>query len=310
MLKCTDVVFDYGQRRALDGVGFLAHAGEMIGFFGHNGSGKSTLLKLLGGSLPLRHGRVELEGRPMLGSDGYPRSYVRYLLGILFQGTSSDDKLSSIDNLRYSAMLMGIHHREIGPRIRAVLSTAGLSERAQDPLKKLSTGMRRRLEVYRTFMHRPRILLLDEPTASLDAKEADHFFSFLKAYQDETCALVLISSHRPEELARCHRVVFMDRGRILAVQPPREVIASLDYVHCTFGVDREDQLPSHLKGCLFDVNLDDEKGLIRGKVRTREVDGLFKDRVMGLPWIRSFSMAQANIEDAYQDLLKSEHLER
>jgi ABC-2 type transport system ATP-binding protein len=301
VLSCTDLEYSYGPRRRLKGISFSANAGALIALFGHNGCGKSTLLKLLSGVLPVQKGSVSLEMQSALNPEGYLRHDLRARIGVLFQGTSSDEKLSAADNLKYAASLMGVPTAKINEKIEWALLQSGLKEHAYVPVKKLSGGMRRRLELYRTFLHRPQLVLLDEPTAGLDILEARRFFSFLKNYQNDTNALVIMSSHHPDELLACHEVIMMHEGEICAQGSPVVMLNKLDYLRCSFSLHRD-----HDRSPLVDLDFfaltEETDGVIKGKIKGQEIDSFFKSSFFPKDAFKSFSVEKPSLADFYEDI--------
>lgn len=303
MLKCKNWDFYYGSSQRLKDVTIEISNGAIIGLFGHNGSGKTTLLKMLGGILPIRFGEYLLFDKSATDTYGYLRRDLRRYFGVLFQGTSSDEKLSVYHNLIYGAKLMGISNDKLEAVVNETLKLADLKDRAFAPAKKLSHGMRRRLELYRTFMHRPQIILLDEPTASLDVMESQKFFSFLKQYQKNTKALVIMSTHRPEEMMETNRVILMKNGMIIGDLPPKELIADLNYVRCSFTL--HDGKARDVHPALFDVEFDSLENNIRAKLPLQDLDAFWQSRILRDRSVKAFSMEDPTIADVYEDLCRT-----
>lgn len=302
MLECADLNYYYGSSHRLKGVSFGAASGSLLGLFGHNGCGKSTLLKMLGGSLPVKSGNVMFFKGVAIGNDGYVLFRFRKNMGVLFQDTSSDEKLSAFDNLVYGARLMGLSRSSEDDLVKKTLRLANLSERAHDQVKKLSGGMRRRLELYRTFLHRPKIVLLDEPTAGLDVLETARFFSFLKDYQRETGATVLLSTHRPDELMHCDRVIMLVEGRMKADRTPLDMLKDLDYLRCSFAVNEGVASVKLDDLGLFDMVFDDVESTLRAKIRVSDLDTLLSSPMLRRGALKRFSMEKPNLADAYEEL--------
>jgi ABC-2 type transport system ATP-binding protein len=303
MLECINLDFFYGSSQRLKRVSFKANSPSLIGLFGDNGSGKTTLLKILGGALPLSIGDVRMFNQGALNKEGYIRKELRHVIGFLFQTTSSDEKLSAFSNLFYSAQLMGINTANIEELVKKTLYLANLLDRAHEPLKKLSVGMRRRLELYRTFIHDPKIVLLDEPTAGLDVFESKRFFSFLKDYQKCTNALIIMSTHHPEDLLNLERVLLMKNGGIIADQSPHALISGLHYIRCSFSLNDKSVLKDFSKE-LFDIENDETNDVIRAKFSSNKLDGFLQDPILRNNSIKLFSMEKPNIADAYKDLCR------
>lgn len=303
MLECTGLDFYYGAAHRLKDVSFSAEPGALIGLFGRNGAGKTTLLKMLGGTLPIRSGQFRLFGKPAVDDQGYLRTDLRRDFAVLFQGTSSDEKLSAYYNLAYGARLMGVPSAKIDEVVRRTLTFADLADRAHEPIKKYSGGMRRRLELYRSFMHSPRVVLLDEPTAGLDVLESQKFFSFLKDYQKRNQAVVIMSTHRPEEAINSDRVIMMTDGVILADRSPNDLILELNYLCCSLALE-ENFDPRGLFSSIFDVVLDNREGMMRAKLPISELDAFLKSPCLRDQKIKAFAIEKPTIADAYHDLCR------
>jgi len=300
VLHCTDLNYFYGSTQRLKDVSLRAQASSLIGLFGHNGAGKTTLLKMLGGSFPVMRGRVHLFDRPALDKRGFLQAALRSKVGALFQGTSSDEKLSAHHNLVYAARLMGVRKTEIQQLVTETLTWSELSHRACEPIKKFSHGMRRRLELYRAFMHKPSLVLLDEPTAGLDVGESAKFFSFLKNYQREHQALVIMSSHRPEEMMKCDRVLMMKDGQVITDQPPDMLLKDLNYLLVSISSD-ENASVAH--PYFYDIKKGCSENLLRAKVQSCYLDEFLKSPLLTDCRVRAFSVERPTIADAYEDLL-------
>jgi ABC-2 type transport system ATP-binding protein len=305
VLTCMGLDFYFGKQKRVNSVSFTLDSAQIIGLFGHNGSGKSTLLKMIGGSLPIRIGKMRLFNENAVGKNHYLPSHLRYRLGVLFQGKSSDEKLSASDNLVYAAKLYGLNKSTIKDKVEETLSLANLLNRAHEPLKKLSGGMLRRLELYRTFLHHPKLLLLDEPCAGLDAIESRKFFTFLKNYVLETQASVLLSSHREEELLFCDRVIMMLDGTIIADQGPLKMFSKLKYLRCSLSLARQDLLKDAIFSKFFDLAHDEVQGEIRGKIFSSDLEDFLKNPLLRNGSIKRFSVEKPSFLDVYENLIET-----
>ncbi len=227
----------FGERVAVDGVDFDAAPGEVLGFLGPNGAGKSTLFHLLTGLLAPDAGEMRVDGRVARPTD----PAVRACYGVVFQSKSLDDKLTARENLVLGAALHAVPRREALGRVDEALRWMDLAGRADEPVERLSGGMRRRLEVARALLHAPQILVLDEPTQGLDQT------TFLKVWERIAAErargmTALVTTHRPEEAERCDRIAVLDRGRIVACDTPAE-------------------LKKHVGGDVLTIEADDPEGL-------------------------------------------------
>ena len=219
-LAIRGLVFSYpGARRrtarqVLHGLDLEIEAGQTVAILGPNGSGKSTLIKIICSILPLDDGSVKVFGasRP---------ADVRPMVSVVFQFDGLDPHLSVYENLRDQASLYGLSRQEAQARITQQLDQAGLTDRRRDIVKTLSRGLARRVDLARAMLHRPKLLLLDEPTVGLDPVAREAFLRMLEREKDaDPGRIVLLSTHLVDEADRCDRVVLMHQGRIVADGPP------------------------------------------------------------------------------------------
>ena len=219
-LAIRGLVFSYpgarrrAARQVLHGIDLEIAPGQTVALLGPNGSGKSTLIKIICSILPLDDGSVEIFGasRP---------ADVRPLVSVVFQSDGLDPHLSVYENLRDQASLYGLSRQEAQARITQQLDQAGLTDRRRDLVKTLSRGLARRVDLARAMLHRPKLLLLDEPTVGLDPVAREAFLRMLEREQDADLErIVLLSTHLVDEADRCDRVLLMHEGRIVADGPP------------------------------------------------------------------------------------------
>jgi len=248
-------------RVALSDFDLDLHRGEIVGLLGPNGSGKSTALALIAGLLPRRSGTLSFEGRELSGTD---RAF-RARLGVVFQQPSVDRKLSARENLLLSLGMQGIRGRAAAERAREQLELAELSDRADEPLKNLSGGMRRRVDLVRAVAHGPALLLLDEPTSGLDEASFRRMWAHLERLRDQTGISILVATHRPDEAARCDRLLVLSEGKTVARDTPANLIARLaeDVVRIRASGDPS-ELARELAAALeLAVELDDRELVIQ-----------------------------------------------
>src|ERR1700732_4167320 len=221
-LLLYNVVKTYGPIRAVDGVSFVARAGEFIALLGPNGAGKSTLFQLLSGLFVPDSGRIEVMGHDMT------RNAVPALarLGIVFQQPTLDLELSVTSNLLFHAGLHGIARRVALPRIESELARLGLADRAHDKATQLSGGNRRRVELARALLHEPRVLLMDEATVGLDPASRGDLLKLIITMREARSVAVLWATHLCDEVADADRVIVLHRGKVLADTTPAQFIAT------------------------------------------------------------------------------------
>jgi ABC-2 type transport system ATP-binding protein len=208
-LVVRDVTHAY-SRRALDGVSFEAAAGEFVVLLGLNGAGKTTLFSLIAGLLNLQRGSIEVLGNRL----PQQREEALAATGFVFQQPALDLDLTVAQTLRYHAALHGLPRREAEWRIEEELAKFDLAGRTGDLVRTLSGGQRRRIEIARSLLHRPRLLLLDEPTVGLDVPNRRAILERSRRLCREQDVTVLWATHLLDEVKDGDRIVMIHKGRI------------------------------------------------------------------------------------------------
>jgi ABC-2 type transport system ATP-binding protein len=206
----------YGEREALGGVSFEIPGGEVFGLLGPNGGGKTTLFRILATLLPVQEGSAEILGQNVATQP----DAVRRAIGVTFQSPSLDPKLTVGENLKYHGWLYGLTGPALASRIDELLSRLGLTDRAKDLAETLSGGLKRRVEIAKSLLHNPRVLLLDEPSTGLDPGARHDLWTYLSQLRAETQVTVLVTTHLMEEAERCDRLGILDRGQLVGLGTP------------------------------------------------------------------------------------------
>lgn len=224
----------FGELVAVDDVGFHIAEGETYGLLGPNGAGKTTTISMIAGILESDAGTVTVDGERMTASS----VRLKQKIGYVPQELAVYPDLTGRENLRFFARLYGMSRAEAGRRIDEILETVALTERAGDQVKKYSGGMKRRLNIGLGLLHRPRLLILDEPTAGVDPQSRNAILDSVGRLAGAGMA-VLYTTHYMEEAERlCDRVGIIDTGRIRAEGTQRELVALVgehDRVSLTAG---------------------------------------------------------------------------
>ena len=221
ILQAIAVSKSYGSRRVLDGVSLDVNPGEIVGLLGPNGAGKTTTLSILATVLRPDSGRVLIQGTP---AHEDPRRLGR-LLGLVPQSLALYPTLSAAENVWHFARMQGLARRDARAACARVLDEVGLRDRAHDPTRSLSGGMKRRLNLACGIVHRPAALLLDETTGGVDLESREQILTLVRQAA-ETGAGIIYSTHYMEEAERiCDRVLLIDRGTLVAAGPVDELIA-------------------------------------------------------------------------------------
>jgi ABC-2 type transport system ATP-binding protein len=221
-LAVRNVSHSYGSRQALQDVSLMVPQSRFTALLGLNGAGKTTLFSVITRLYDTQHGSIDVLGHRVSREPG---SALR-LLGVVFQARTLDLDISVMDNLLYHAALHGIGHREARQRAGTALDEIGLADRAKDAVRKLSGGQMRRVEIARALLHRPRVLVLDEPTVGLDVASRSAILRHVRSLVHERGVAVLWATHLLDEVVADDEVVVLHRGRVLAAGNVADVVAS------------------------------------------------------------------------------------
>jgi ABC-2 type transport system ATP-binding protein len=220
-LAIDGVSHAYGARRALDDVSFAVAPASFAVLLGLNGAGKSTLFALITRLYGTQRGRIRIFDHDVERASGEALR----ILGVVFQSRTLDLDLSVMQNLMYHAALHGIGKRAAMARAEEVLTRIALSDRARDKVRNLSGGQMRRVEIARALLHRPRLLVLDEPTVGLDIKSRADILSHVHQLIAEEGIGVLWATHLIDEVAENDQIVVLHQGRVLADGRAAQVVA-------------------------------------------------------------------------------------
>ncbi|GIW99574.1 MAG: ABC transporter ATP-binding protein [Pirellulaceae bacterium] len=224
-LNVHDVVHRYGDRKALDGLCLQVNRSELFALLGPNGCGKSTLFRLISTLVPLQQGEIEVFGN----SVRHDQRLVRGRLGIVFQSPSLDPKLTVRENLWCGSVLYGCDRRQFERRLAEVTEQLGVEDRLHDPVEELSGGLKRRVELAKAIFHRPRLLLMDEPSTGLDPAARLDLWRALRQLQVQQRITIVLTTHLLDEADRADRIAIMDRGQVRAVGSPGKLRQELGH---------------------------------------------------------------------------------
>jgi len=211
LLRVERLSKSFGAVRAVDGVSFEVGAGELYGLLGPNGAGKTTTIAMIAGLLRPGSGEVFIDGRP-LGAD--PQR-ARRILGVVPQELALYEELSARENLEFWGRLGGLSSRDARRRATELLEALSLADRAREPVKTYSGGMKRRVNLACALLHRPRLLLLDEPTVGIDPQARLGILEFIRPLRHEGTAILYTTHYLEEAEALCQRIGILDHGHLL-----------------------------------------------------------------------------------------------
>jgi len=246
VIEVRDLVKRYrkAEKNAVDGVSFDVRAGEFFTLLGPNGAGKTTTISILTTTLRPTSGTLVIAGRNATDDP----AGVRRQVGIIFQKPSLDLNLTGEENVRFHAMLYGLFpYRPVfrmmpaayRDQVRELAAVLGLTREIFKPVKTLSGGMKRKLEIIRGLMHRPSVLFLDEPTAGLDAASRRNLWDYLRQVRRENDTTIFLTTHYLEEAEEADRICILDQGKVVSLGTPSEIKA--DLLQETLLLDADDR---------------------------------------------------------------------
>jgi ABC-2 type transport system ATP-binding protein len=217
MIKIRSLVKKYGGHIAVDNLTLDINENEVFGLLGSNGAGKTTTIHMLATLLKPSSGSATVNGYDVVQEPAKVRSSI----GIVFQAPSSDDILTGYENLHLHSMLYNVPRQTRKQRIDEVLKLVGLTERKDDQVKTYSGGMRRRLEIARGLLHKPKVMFLDEPTLGLDPASREIMWKYIQHLVSEERMTVILTTHYMEEAdVLCDRIAIIDKGKMVALDTP------------------------------------------------------------------------------------------
>jgi len=226
VLEVVDVRKRYGASVALDGVSFAVAGGELFGLLGPNGAGKTTLLSILAGLTAPDSGSVSLFSEPFSVASRNRRQ----LVGIATQDLAVYPELTARENLTFFGRLYGMRDRDLAIRVDELLAAVGLTDRGNDRVGTFSGGMKRRLNLAVAVVHRPRLLLLDEPTTGVDPQSRNHIFDLVRSLNTAGLTVIYTSHYMEEVQALCPRIAILDAGNVQACDTLPNLLHRLDAV--------------------------------------------------------------------------------
>ncbi|ADB58339.1 daunorubicin resistance protein DrrA family ABC transporter ATP-binding protein [Archaeoglobus profundus] len=290
IIRVTNVTKVYDGLKALDSVSFEVERGEIFGLLGPNGAGKTSLIKILTTVIKPTSGKAEIDGHDVVKSAGE----VRKRIGVVFQETTLDNDLTVYENLDFHARLYGMNKKDRLKRIGEVLSLVELEDYANTLVRKLSGGMKRKLEIARGILHKPKVLFLDEPTLGLDVHTRRKIWKHIEELRKEGVT-VFITTHYMEEADRlCDRVAIIDRGRIVAIDTPSNLkrMVGGDVVRIEFEGE-------------FDLRIKAKK-IVKGEnfveITVEDCERVLPEILRAFKVVKSISIRRPTLEDAFVTL--------
>ena len=298
MLTIENVTKRFGEIVALDRISLSLARGEFFGLLGPNGAGKTTLMSLVAGLRAPDSGSISISGQRVGPNAMAPR----HELGFVPQAIALYEELSAEENLRLFGKLYGLAGQELRARVDHGLHAAQLFERRQDKVQTYSGGMKRRINVVASILHRPALLLCDEPTVGVDPQSRNAIFEFLQRLNADGMTIVY-STHYMEEATRlCSRIAIIDHGRLLALGTLDELLTHLPFSELV-RIARNDQTTAQMQALAEygEITKAEDAYLFKLRDGLRFSEFFAAAEELGLPY-RYFNIRRPTLEDLFLHL--------
>ncbi len=302
VLEVRDAVKRFREVDALAGAGFGLRRGEWLGLLGPNGAGKTTLVRALAGRVRLDEGSMMLLGNSLTGEPAGENG-VRKRMGVVPQDIALYPLLTARENLQNFGALQGLSGQDLQERAEWALEWTGLADRAGELVKGFSGGMKRRLNIACSVLHRPEVILLDEPTVGVDPQSRQRIWEMLEALRGDGASLLLTTHQLDEAQQVCDRIVILDHGKTIAEGTFRELVAKTigSTRQMIVEVERSPESPKSpntlapleacgwsVKGCTLEHDLDEVAEELPGLLgEVKEAGGTIVDIHLKAPTLQS-----------------------
>ena len=219
IIEVENLVKKFGDLIAVNDISFKVAPGEIFGFLGPNGAGKTTTINILCTLLRPTSGRATISGFDVVRQQGQ----VRQSIGLVFQDPSLDERLSGLQNMRFHALVYNVPASVREQRIEEMLSMMQLWDKRHHEVRTYSGGMKRRLELARGLLHRPKVLFLDEPTLGLDPQTRNRIWEYILDLRQREGVTIFLTTHYMDEAQKADRLAIIDYGRLIAMDTPEKL---------------------------------------------------------------------------------------
>ena len=300
ILSVADLTKIFGSFTAVDNISFDLKEGEILGFLGRNGAGKTTTIQMLLGILTPTAGKISYFGKVF---DSTNREEIMEQVNFSSTYTNLPWNITVEENLKFISYLFVIKDRR--KRLQEIVKTFKIEELLHQQIHELSAGQLTRVNLAKAFLNHPKILLLDEPTASLDPDVAQYIRDFLLHVRDKFRVSIIITSHNMAEVEQvCDRVIFIDHGKIIADDTPEKLAKSIEVCHLSLLV--KDGLKRTVAYCKKHQNEYEIKGrYIVIDVKEREISKFLKDLMSEGVSYDEISIAKPSLEDYFLQVAHS-----
>lgn len=299
MIEVTHLRKTFNAFVAVDDVSFTAHPGQIFGLLGPNGAGKTTTISCISGLLLPSSGNVRVIGHDVVREG----TAARRTLGVVPQDIALYDELSATENLVYWGGTQGMRNPRLRSRIQQVLELTGLKDRAKEPVKRFSGGMKRRLNFACGIVHEPKVLLLDEPTVGVDPQSRVRLLDLVRAQAQAGCCVLYTTHYMEEAESLCDVLAIIDHGRVIAhgtLGELRSLLGGHELVRFS-GMFRPDAVRSALQGVdsIEIIQNEDSDLVLATNDASRKLPAIFSALASAGSDIRATTLTQPSLESLF-----------
>lgn len=224
VVKINNLVKKFGELAAINNIDLSIEEGEIYGLLGPNGAGKSTLINIISGLLNFSKGTIEILGKDLLKDSGF----IKKNIGIVPQDIAIYDDLTAYENVKFFSSLYGLKGIEHKKRVMEALDFVGLSDKAKSFPSEFSGGMKRRLNIACAIAHKPKLIIMDEPTVGIDPQSRNHILASVKSLNKSGCTIIYTTHYMEEAEELCKRIAILDHGKVIAEGTNEELKAIIN----------------------------------------------------------------------------------
>ena len=305
MLKIEHLSKAFDTNIAVNEISFEVRTGEIFGFLGPNGAGKTTTISMIAGLLTPDSGQIYIDSMNMEGN----LNKIKRLMGVVPQEMAFYEELSAKENLHFWGRLQGVKKKTLDERIQYYLEKTGLLGRENEPLKKYSGGMKRRINLIIGLIHQPKLLLLDEPTIGIDIQTKLNIYELIKDASAKGTTILYTTHNLQEAEELCHRIAIIDLGKILAMGTLEELIQivgekDIVLISGKFSIDQGRQIISSFEQAAV-LSIEEGK-IVLALEASKKIPVLLEDFFKEGIVIDDISIKQPNLESVFLKLTGKE----
>jgi len=305
MLNISHLSKSFDTLKAVDDISFDVQKGEIFGFLGPNGAGKTTTISMISGLLKPDSGKIFIDGMDL----NTQIKKINKIMGVVPQDMAFYEELSARENLHFWGKLQGLGKKLLNERINYYLEKTGLTGRENEPLKKYSGGMKRRINLIIGLIHQPKLLLLDEPTIGIDVQTKLNVYELIRETSAKGTTTLYTTHNLKEAEELCHRIAIIDKGKILAIGTLEELVQivgekDLVLIQGQFKAENANQIMVRFPDIEI-LSLQDEK-IVLSVDASEKIPVILKDLFKEGLAINNISIKQPNLESVFLKLTGKE----